>query len=336
MTFSNSAFGASIESGSEVLSVNSATGNLTIQGDGADISVATVGTVITVSFTGGSGVVTSVSNSDSTLTISPTTGAVVASLNLSHANTWRAVQTFGTNISILGIQFSGAGPTNGQVIQYNGTNWVAATATGAVSSVSNSDGTLTISPTTGAVVASIALSHANTWGALQTFGNNISFGGVTLNVSSLSSGQYLYYNGTNWVNVNPITGTTLTETSGQLALNLGNANTWTAIQTIPVVKNTAPQTTLSGTTAGSAVSSQPEQGSAYKKFIVYFSGYENNTSTSQTITYPTAFTNVPVITTNTASSGTSELTFTSTTSVLTITAPNNTQTFTGWLIIEGY
>lgn len=41
---------------------------------------------------------------------------------------------------------------------------------GAVSSVTNSDGTLTISPTTGAVVASLALGHANTWSALQTFG----------------------------------------------------------------------------------------------------------------------------------------------------------------------
>jgi hypothetical protein len=40
---------------------------------------------------------------------------------------------------------------------------------GAVSSVSNSDGTLTISPTTGVVVASLALSHANTWTGQQTF-----------------------------------------------------------------------------------------------------------------------------------------------------------------------
>lgn len=37
--------------------------------------------------------VTSVANSDSTLTISPTTGNVVASLNLSHANVWTANQT---------------------------------------------------------------------------------------------------------------------------------------------------------------------------------------------------------------------------------------------------
>lgn len=40
---------------------------------------------------------------------------------------------------------------------------------GAVSSVANSDGTLTISPTTGAVVASLALGHANTWSGQQTF-----------------------------------------------------------------------------------------------------------------------------------------------------------------------
>jgi len=53
---------------------------------------------------------------------------------------------------------------------------------GTVSSVSNSDGTLNITPTTGAVVASLALAHGNTWVTNpQTFnggiimGNNISF-----------------------------------------------------------------------------------------------------------------------------------------------------------------
>lgn len=43
---------------------------------------------------GGGAAVTSVSNSDSTLTISPTSGAVVASLNLAHANTWSVLQNF--------------------------------------------------------------------------------------------------------------------------------------------------------------------------------------------------------------------------------------------------
>lgn len=42
----------------------------------------------------GSGAVSGVSNSDGSLTISPTTGAVVGSLNTGHANTWSASQTF--------------------------------------------------------------------------------------------------------------------------------------------------------------------------------------------------------------------------------------------------
>lgn len=38
-----------------------------------------------------------------------------------------------------------------------------------VSSITNSDGTITISPTTGAAIASLALGHANTWSANQLF-----------------------------------------------------------------------------------------------------------------------------------------------------------------------
>lgn len=57
------------------------------------------------------------------------------------------------------------------LVDFNGAAWLKYSrggGAGAVSSVSNSDGTLTISPTTGAVVASLALSHANTWTGVQT------------------------------------------------------------------------------------------------------------------------------------------------------------------------
>ena len=50
---------------------------------------------------------------------------------------------------------------------------------GAVSSVANSDGTLTISPATGSVVASLALGHVNTWTATQTFSGIIDSGITT-------------------------------------------------------------------------------------------------------------------------------------------------------------
>src|SRR6516164_2429 len=55
------------------------------------------------------------------------------------------------------------------------------TATGVVTSITNSDGTLTISPTSGAAVASLALGHANTWTGIQTFStaNGLVYSGAT-------------------------------------------------------------------------------------------------------------------------------------------------------------
>lgn len=63
----------------------------------------------------GGGAVSSVSNSDSTLTISPTTGAVVASLNLANPNTWTGLQTFGAAASTTELSASGQifGTANG-------------------------------------------------------------------------------------------------------------------------------------------------------------------------------------------------------------------------------
>lgn len=69
----------------------------------------------TLSATGGAGGVSDVSNSDGTLTISPTTGSVVASLNLANANTWGATQGFGTitfNSGTASIISNGGGGLN--------------------------------------------------------------------------------------------------------------------------------------------------------------------------------------------------------------------------------
>lgn len=97
------------------------------------------------------------------------------------------------------------------------------------------------------------------------------------------------------------------------------------------INSTITQTTLSGTTAGNIVWSQPLQGSAVKLFVAHASGYENNTATNQTITFSKAFTTTPSIISNTTG-----LTVTVSTTTLTITAPNNTTTFTGNLIVMGY
>lgn len=68
--------------------------------------------------------VSSVSNSDGTLTISPTTGAVVASLGLSHANTWTGQQTFNTSAPVFGTMTAGSilfAGTSGLLSQDNST-----------------------------------------------------------------------------------------------------------------------------------------------------------------------------------------------------------------------
>ncbi len=58
---------------------------------------------------------------------------------------------------------------SGKFLTTNGTATSWAVVSVPVSSVSNSDGTLTVTPTAGAVVASLALGHANTWTGQQTF-----------------------------------------------------------------------------------------------------------------------------------------------------------------------
>lgn len=72
---------------------------------------------------GSPGVVTSVANSDSTLTVSPTTGSIIASLNLAHANTWSAVQTMASP-SLTGIPLATTAAVNTNTTQIATTAFV--------------------------------------------------------------------------------------------------------------------------------------------------------------------------------------------------------------------
>ena len=85
---------------------------------------------------------------------------------------------------------------------------------GAVSSVSNSDGTLTISPTTGAVVASLALANANTWTGLQTFNAG----------TNVAAGQAYSYNGANVITALTTLNNYFFGNAGNLTMT-GNSNT---------------------------------------------------------------------------------------------------------------
>jgi len=115
-----------------------------------------------------------------------------------------------------------------------------------------------------------------------------------------------------------------------------------------VIKNIEAQApTISGTTAGTV---QPivleysvnTSGSlaGYKKMMFVFSGYENDTTTAQTIPYPSngaphnnqlSFVSTPVISANNTG-----LTISASTTGITITAPNNTIAYNGIVIVEGY
>lgn len=90
-------------------------------------------------------------------------------------------------------QVSGLG-TAGQILTSNGPGLAPTwqSDTGPVSSVSNSDGTLTISPNTGAVVASLNLAHANTWTGQQTFNTSTAIFGLPPTFGSMTAGSVLF------------------------------------------------------------------------------------------------------------------------------------------------
>jgi hypothetical protein len=92
---------------------------------------------------------------------------------------------------------AGAGGAAAQLPLQFIANGVVTPIGGLISSVANSDGTLTISPTTGVVIASLALGHANTWSGVQTFGaNDLVLGGVTGSTQCLHASSFGVVTGT--------------------------------------------------------------------------------------------------------------------------------------------
>jgi len=134
-----------------------------------------------------------------------------------------------------------------------------------------------------------------------------------------ASGQ-LQINPSGSPTVSSLTATTLSVSS---SATIGTVN-------YSVENPNTTQTTLTGTSAGSIVWSQPMQGSALKLVVMYANGYENTTTTAQTITFTTAFTNTPAVLVNTTG-------MTITVSTTGVTLPTGmTAAATGWIIIAGY
>jgi len=127
--------------------------------------------------------------------------------------------------------------------------------------------------------------------------------------------------------------------NGQLVINPSGSPTVSSLTATTVTSSTVnysvenpntTQNTLTGTSAGSIVWSQPLQGSALKLVVLYASGYENTTTTAQSITFTKAFTNTPAVIVNTTG-----MSITVSTTGVTLPA-SMTAAATGWIIIGGY
>jgi hypothetical protein len=167
----------------------------------------------------GGGAVSSVSNSDGTLTISPTTGAVVASLNFGHANTWLAPQTFaGASPQI--VIGSPSDGNNAKVQLYGATSgsltiepqsvagspqWTAGTSSGtpavtasAPLAISTATGNISITGAAGQVLAGATPAFTATpilgtsgvaAGSISLYGNT-STAPITINTAYVGSSAY--------------------------------------------------------------------------------------------------------------------------------------------------
>ena len=119
-----------------------------------------------------------------------------------------------------------------------------------------------------------------------------------------------------------------TATSSYVTQWTMDLSTGVITEAAPVQNNSATKD-VTGASAGSFTWVMPDQGSAKKTVLVYFDGYENDTTTAQKVTYPVAFTKTPAIDNPVGVAGLS-----TDTTQLTIN-PDNTTKYTGWVKVWG-
>ncbi len=158
--------------------------------------------------------VASISNSDGTLTISPTVGNVIASLNLSNANTWTGMQTF------RGLTVDSATVTDDRILtlittggsaRYDGTLTNADLTAARTWTLPNNSGTIALTSDIPAGHNPVTLSGENylSLNVQQIIANKINLtsnvtgtlpiGSGGTNSTTYTNNQFLWYNGTSIV-----------------------------------------------------------------------------------------------------------------------------------------
>ena len=164
-------------------------------------------------------------------------------------------------------------------------------------------------------------------------GMNVNIGDVTLNNGQISvtqgSGAYKV---PLTLNQNITTGggsIQIWRSAGTKVDSIDGSGNFVGLQNMTIFGSerlNSSQTTVSASTSVSAIFSEPEQGTSYKKCIIYLNAALGTAS----YTFPTAFVNTPVVSTTSGLASSIVTTLTTTTVIVTGT------TSTGFLIIEGY
>lgn len=177
----------------------------------------------------------------------PPAGTLLADITL--PSDWNAALTY---TGVLEPAAGGTGVNNGtNTLTLNSSVTLSGTNTGD-QTTSNSDGTITVATGSTNPVISLNLANANTWTALQTFGTNISIGGVTATGAT----------GTGNVAFSASPTFTGTLTAGALTLSntatLQNVNVFGKISSSAASASTAAFTTTVSPFVGTGTTSFPQ------------------------------------------------------------------------------
>lgn len=194
--------------------------------------------------------------------------------------------------------------------QTSAANWTWANTTAATSSTVGDSPILNLNSTywngTASATDSWSLQNILATGtngtSTLTFSHSGSTGTAAIQVPQLnvgSGGAHLATSGSNFYVV-PAAGGVLRigDGSGDMIIVTAVGGNSANIEfNSPVNMEVAP-ISVSGTTAGTAAWSEPQQGSNYKQTVLYLNGYENTTATAQTITLPASYATVSYVVTD--------------------------------------